>query len=1011
MALASRTLLLMLGLAASGCAPKDETPPPPPPRPPGPLQVARDADIAKPNDLEQFRTAYEQAYRLKPDARVLLALADVESLLSGKPRPSVDARFSEGQWRLLVDGAEVGALPEFPDFPQALAMLEARVQKLGLGALELQRGGATAEVPPLPLGRNALASLHGLNRQWAAGKHTASAVRGAARSLVSLAFQGVDLTGTADEVPARALAMLAVARVATGEPLTEEQALLAASLGHERAARELAGSLPEDSLVRLYLVQDDARLEKLARAEKVPGLASYLRARRVPAVPVTERSRRLKQPRGSPSVPGLHELAARLHAWNFDSDDYWGTVTAVFVLREVALVANPGEDARVLPRRASKRQRPGEELARQFKETAQRFNIEQRGILPPFEEQLGRVGSQSGFFLDAGTERAWFQGLFYSALYRQEMHLLDKLSSPRAAADFSKKLGSPSTPAGQEFQDWMGRLIAARAGERVEAPLMESLLGLKSFGAAPLVRVFEELEEAADWGDPALSSMTRRLAARLDTRPGHRATLARIARSALLDVGLSEKLYRAEFEATGSPWVESWLAWLDRDAARLTAVVDSPSVPGRTRLRALGYLLKLQKQDEPGAVMEKLQPLVDAAGAEWAFVSLCVELLDERGLHREARGVAERWLVLNPAANFLEKLLVRTAIARAYQSEGNAEAGWMQVAPLISSYQFGVMQRGALLLQELGKQDEALALAKRAAERYPGAKSLALVAEVLWRSGKHDEAAQALKAPARSLRSLDWRFRIGDRFAAVFASRPAAEGLRAFTALKKEGLGTQLGQLASAVGKAGNEELAFELASRLEAPGLQQLELLMDAYAHLKRWKSEADAVAWLRTRVPQQALAPLSMFAFRSGADPVLWDVIPSYEGASEQEDYVWLMRAAASLRSHDADPARQAALRKRFEVDRPGFYHQLGRYLLGLIPEPSVIAAATTPKSRQEMTFFLGLKAQAEDRFADASTWYRATVETSNPRQGEYRWAFEELNRFRQAELSLARMKERPR
>jgi lipoprotein NlpI len=163
----------------------------------------------------------------------------------------------------------------------------------------------------------------------------------------------------------------------------------------------------------------------------------------------------------------------------------------------------------------------------------------------------------------------------------------------------------------------------------------------------------------------------------------------------------------------------------------------------------------------------------------------------------------------------------------------------------------------------------------------------------------------------------------------------------------------------------------------------------------------------WLRPKVPPPLLEPLGMFAFAQQADPVVWGLASAPEGTGETADYCWLMRAASSVRSRDSDPAHQAALRQRFEVDRPQFYHQVGRYLLGLSSEQTVIAAATTSQSRQELPFFLGFKAQVEGRYADAVTWYRAAVETGEPRMGEYRWSYDELSRLRSAELSLERMK----
>jgi hypothetical protein len=944
--------------------------------------VARDPDIAQTGDLAQFRAVYEQAYRLKPDVRFTLALAELEHLLTGQPRPTVEARFQDGHWLLLSQGAEVGSLPEFPDFSQALALLEARARKLGLEKLSLTAEKDTAGELPLPLGRETLETLHRLNQTWASGPHSASALHEAARALAALSFQLVDLTETADEVPARALAHLALARVATGQPLTEEQVLLAQSLGHARAARRLAQELPEDALVRLYISQDDSRLQARLEAEAEPGLAHYLWLRRLAEVGGTERARRMEQ-LDSVSAPGLLQLSARLRIHDFENDRTWGSLAPVLLLRELAAASgNPGADERTAAEPAT---HAGEELKR----------------------QLARVGDTDAFFLDAEAERAWFQGLFFSAQYKLGLHLLDSLSSAQAAQEFSKSLGTPSSPAGKEFQQWMMLLTAAKSGERAEASLMQGLLAFKSFGAAPVVRVFQELQDTADWGDPALSSMTRRLVTRLDTRPEHRDTLASVAWSSLADIGLSEKLYRASLEASGSPRTEVWLAWLDRDSSKLEELLNSTDVPGPVRLQALKHLLKAEKV-APSTLMVRLSPLLAAHGDEWSFTSQCEGLLEKHQRYAEARALVERWLKSHPAPQPFERLFAQTAIARLHQLEGHAQAGWSAISPLVSSQQFGALQRAALISVDLGEVKRARSLAESAYQRYPGPEALALLSEVLWRSGAADEVPALLMKPARSLRSTDWRWEIGARFAAVFASRPVPEGIAAFEAMRKARLGAvELDQVAAAVQDAGNLELAFELESRVEAPGLQRLELLMDAYNYLQRWKSEQAALEWLRPRVPPQLLEPLSMFAFARKADAVVWNLASAPQGTAETDDYAWLMRAASSLRSRDSDPEHQAALRKRFEVERPQFYHQVGRYLLGLSSEQNVLAAAKTPQSRQELPFFLGFKAQVEGRYADAVTWYRAAVELGQPRVGEYRWSYDELSRMRSAELSLERMK----
>ncbi|OJH38630.1 tetratricopeptide repeat protein [Cystobacter ferrugineus] len=1051
----SLALLWCLGVLCSACSKDEDTPAP---RAAGrPLPVTRDAELSRVDSLDAFRTAYLRAYQLKPDARVTLALANLETLLTGKPSAPVETRFQDGRWTFLSNGQELGSLPEFPSHAQALALLETRVRQLGTSGLALQKDDAalatapapsvaekkptrgksskdpsrkvrrekkknkkaplvTANMPapasaPLPLGLGTLQALHTLDQDWATGKRSALRVKEGARALAALSFQLVDLTETADRVPARALAHLALARVVTGEPLTEEQLLLAASLGHAREARELAQTLPAGAPLRLYFLHDDAQLEALARSEREPGLAHYLWVRRLPEVGTSERARRLSRLQDAP-IPNLHELTTRLRVRDFEADLGLGLATPVLILSEAAASAgHPDMDERVRGKRPTGQREREQALKRKLQRLVARFNLTQRGLLPAFEQELARVGTPEGFFLDAATERTWFHGLFFSSQYRLGLHLLDSRASPEAASGYMKNLGSADSPSGKEFLDWMSRLIAAKQGQQVEASLMQALTELESFGAAPLLRVVEELQDAADWGDPALSTMTRRLAARMDTRPVHRFELGWLAREALADVGLAEKHQRAALEATGDPQLEGWLAWLDRDMTKLEALLDSssPDVRGSVRLTALEHLLA-EKKVEPAALMGKLRPVLATSGDDWGFISRCVNLLETYERYGEARGLLEKWLEARQGSKAFEMVFARTALARLHQAEGNAAAAWNAVWPAVESWQWDAMRRAALLSLELGRPAQALELAQAASGRYPGSKSLSLLAEVHWRAGRAEKAAEALAQPKRPVRLMDWRWRIGERFAAVFASRPVEEGLKAFQALQEKQIGaTELSQLAVEVNKAGNPALAFEMQSRLRAPGLQQLEFFMGAHGYMKQLKGEPAALDWLRATVPEGMREPLSMFAFADREDAVLWEVIPLADGTEETTDYVWLMRAAASLRAHDTAEAHQRALSQRFSVDRPGFYHQLGRHLLGLLPEEAAIAAAATPKSQQELPFFLGLKAQAEGRHEDAVTWYRDCVETGNPRNGEYRWAMNELHRLKQAELSLALLKQR--
>jgi len=87
-------------------------------------------------------------------------------------------------------------------------------------------------------------------------------------------------------------------------------------------------------------------------------------------------------------------------------------------------------------------------------------------------------------------------------------------------------------------------------------------------------------------------------------------------------------------------------------------------------------------------------------------------------------------------------------------------------------------------------------------------------------------------------------------------------------------------------------------------------------------------------------------------------------------------------------------------------GTYHMLTRFLTGLATEKEVLALATDPKKRCEIAYYIGLRAQGEGRYADASDWYRVSIETGLIQNGEYRWAHNTLSKWQSAGKSLARL-----
>lgn len=184
-------------------------------------------------------------YRLRPDRRLLQAVAEVQRLRTGEAPGPVKAEFQDGKWRILLDGKEMGVLSEIPTFEEGTQLL-ARAGK-----------GEKPKSDPALL-RDALAPLGGKVQSTASG-------------LAWLSTLTVDLLEQADDLHAQAWAWLALER----DPASE--ALLARALGYEAAAARAAAKLAEDDPVRLYALGDEPRLGSLCAGRPADRRCHFLR--------------------------------------------------------------------------------------------------------------------------------------------------------------------------------------------------------------------------------------------------------------------------------------------------------------------------------------------------------------------------------------------------------------------------------------------------------------------------------------------------------------------------------------------------------------------------------------------------------------------------------------------------------------------------------------------------------------------------------------------------------------
>jgi hypothetical protein len=242
-------------------------------------------------------------------------------------------------------------------------------------------------------------------------------------------------------------------------------------------------------------------------------------------------------------------------------------------------------------------------------------------------------------------------------------------------------------------------------------------------------------------------------------------------------------------------------------------------------------------------------------------------------------------------------------------------------------------------------------------------------------------------------------------------TRPAGLGVLASVvywdfkaSLRRAGASEQgLMNLALGLQDRGRAQAAFDILSGFPVGHWSDHLFSILAYDSLEAVEGTAAALDWLRSRVPAGHLDPFSMFAYHYGAFDVLWEVVRN----DNDDDYVWLMRAADWVENDRSHDDRGRRLREWFARPEGSHYHQLGRMLLGLEDPDAVDRLATGSDNTAEIAYFRGLLEQSRGNEREAARWYRVVVATGRTSEGEYPWARSRLealwSRHRPPEASM--------
>jgi hypothetical protein len=916
-----------------------------------------------PDSPETLREMLSARVRVAPDRRLSLAIGESFALRGGA-RPVVSVERSGQRWSVVVDGRSRATLRDWPTFDALFEALTTATRELPLGTTT----GAAPEAatwPVLTPSRATTTTLAALDRAWASGARNAHTVAAAARALTALAIETPDTLDAADLLCARALAALAWARALDRRDRTSE-ALLAYHMGYESDAARLAEGLPMSSAVRHWVTGDDAQLREIANAREATEADRYLWFRRLVA-----RGDRV----GALTWVETHHPAERALV-----------PIGGFLLR--AYRGNPIDEYRSLVRAQPERMVAALERERGL-EGALLGNA--TTLLPRLAGLDARFSG--GLFVDRTLAELRARAVVLSAFDDEVDFMLHVWNVPRLTADYLRQLSATTPPEYRDFTIWAQNLADAALGN-VHSAVLNRDLGTRTWlGAPALLKTWNALAE-----NTARLSVEQRLGAEnlrahLDTRPAHRAAWSAVLGDALCDLPreapVCESLLRDAPHLNELATVRCYKEVDDREA--LANVARSERFETAPRVYAAQALLA---HDEASGLVALRAAVREGDEHFTAFDAYTRWLVaHERG--DEARPLIEAWLRAHDNDAGLHPIVVRARLARILRLRRNYAAAWRLVAPDVSSLAGPPMVEGALALIELRRYDEAERIARDYLARYQSGAQVALLAEVLWHKGDVDAAGDMITRNLNMIENSAWSEYIAESFARVFAGRDVATARAAFAPIAnltgEHYLSLALPQRMAAQGR---HEHAAELYALMQPVGGNPVhadDLLVRQFLMRVRASGPDAAMTWARSAFDAARCEPLSMLAYPAGADVLLWQPCPLSAQVDDRE-FVWLMRAAATLRAGPADPHR-AAVMEHYRSAPAHDYAVMGRYLMGVGDRTSMMALARNERRRTEVAYYTGLRAMNDGNLTEASDWFQLVRLVGTWRDGEYEWARDTL------------------
>jgi hypothetical protein len=1008
-------VFVLAALAATSCKGRNDRgelgalpPPPPLPRVDGGTVAA--PAVGAPRGLAAASRALE---RLPPDRRFLLALDQIDRMIDGQTTSAhaVARSNADGTWSIeRTDKAgttsAVAQVPDSADFEPLMDAVSAYAARRALPAVAAK--SSTPKPLPIervdvPIGHKAFAALAAADQAWKRPSERPLAARHAASALVGILFGTYDKLDIVDELPARAVAAVALARALGAPTAPSVVALLGRILGYGAAGIRLSPETATDAAAS-YARFDDAALLAVARSSPFGKLA-WLRRLALEDDGPAQRAwvdHELAHERLTVPVLALSTLgSAQL--------EMAGALAAQFPPIALAEAMDASADL-------AKDSGPAHERAvaalsvkgeGTFEAAAAALGTSRSAFLLAYDKAAAALPAREGPFRDSGLERDYLDTNMVAAMTAVEHYYLGSLGSPTAAAEWVNALAEPAAPRTRAFRTFFAASVGAvSTGKAIDtAAYVTSESPLGAHGRSLILASLASRLERTDGVD-----VGRGFLARLDSRPGQRTQAAWVNKELIRNARATEAFHRSAAAVTGGAQasVEVDVLRLDRDPEKIIRYArwTAPSAHSRAWLVAWAIAHKIGDR----AVLDGIaDDLMRQRPLDWRVQGEFVSTYDQLDPAR-ARAIVESWLERKAGAanGGLGDVAARIALARILRRDQKLEEAIHVLEPAAATWQGGGLGELATTHAEAGHPAEAEKLAARRLERYPQSVDAVLgLARVRWMNKDMTGAATAIAKAPQKLSDAQFNYYVGPAFAALFFDKPdqaaaAADALRAAglpiaadlcgaALLRKKAYATALVVLQpKAIPRAFGVDSQQAKSQYRSTTRELTFEALLGA-------KGKDEASKWLRAEVGTDGSQFYGVVydAFRQDKIEVVLDVDPPIVHRADDPASDWTMRLAAQLR-RDGHITTADEARKAFAKLPDARYSAYGRYLLGDIDADTVEKLASSPKTTCELAFYLAVRAMADGRHGDAVDLLHVASDTHSTHDAEHIWANDDLDTY---------------